>query len=124
METGFPEGSYTLTAMVDGNTSLYFSNGGGIIGGGGHDSVRNAARNLLLTAQHVYTKAQAVTNFPKPKVGYVIFYFRTFAGVRSYTALEEDLGNERDELSTLFFAAHTVITELLKIDQKMPHTDE
>jgi len=31
METGFPEGSFTLSSVADGSTSLYFSNGGGII---------------------------------------------------------------------------------------------
>lgn len=40
METGVAEGSYTLSSIADGSTSLYFSNGGGIIGGGEHQSVR------------------------------------------------------------------------------------
>ena len=41
----------------------------------------------------------------------------TFDEVRSYTALENDLGNEKNELSDLFFAAHNVITELRKIEE-------
>jgi hypothetical protein len=37
----------SLAAVADGTTSLYFSNGGGIIGGGEHESVRAANRKLL-----------------------------------------------------------------------------
>ena len=117
METGFPEGSFTLSVVADGSTSLYFSSGGGIIGGGEHENVREASGYLLSGAQHFYKKAQKVTDFPRPEPGKVIFYFITFDGVRSYTAKEDDLGNEKDELSDLFFAAHNVITELRKIEE-------
>lgn len=118
METGFPEGSFTLSAIADGSTSLYFSNGGGIIGGGEHETVREASAYLLSGAQHFYEKAERVTVFPRPRAGQVIFYFVTFDGVRSYTALEDDLGNEKDELSALFFAAHDVIAALRNIEGK------
>jgi hypothetical protein len=117
METGFPEGSFTLSVVADGSTSLYFSSGGGIIGGGEHENVREASGYLLSGAQHFYKKAKKVTDFPRPEPGKVIFYFITFDGVRSYTAKEDDLGNDEDELSDLFFAAHNVITELRKIEE-------
>jgi hypothetical protein len=38
----------SLVAVAKGGTSLYFSTGGGVIGGGEHDSVRAANRKLLL----------------------------------------------------------------------------
>ena len=116
METGFPEGSFTLSSIADGSTSLYFSNGGGIIGGGEHENVREASVHLISAAQQFYQKAQKVTLFPKPEAGKVIFYFITFDGVRSYTALEYDLGNEKDAFSDLFFAAHNAIAELRKAE--------
>lgn len=37
METAYPDAVVTLVALADGTTSLYFSNGGGIIGAGAHD---------------------------------------------------------------------------------------
>ena len=117
METGFPEGSFTLSVVADGSTSLYFSNGGGIIGGGEHENVREVSGYLLSGAQHFYKKAKKAAAFPKPEAGEVIFYFITFDGVRSYSALENNLGNEKDELSDLFFAAHNVITELRKVEE-------
>ncbi|MBL4575724.1 MAG: hypothetical protein JKY51_06460 [Opitutaceae bacterium] len=46
METGFPESAYTLIASADGSASIYFSNGGGIIGAGEHENVR---RRRILT---------------------------------------------------------------------------
>lgn len=117
METGFSDSSYTLSSVADGSTSLYFSNGGGIIGGGEHENVRKASNNLLSGAQIYYKKAKKVTSFPKPEEGKVIFYFITSEGVLSYSALENDLGNEKDELSNLFFSAHYVIGELRKIEE-------
>ena len=99
MKTGFPEDSFTLSSVADDSTSLYFSNGGGIIGGGEHENVREASGYLISVAQQFYQKAQQVSVFPKPEAGRVIFYFITFDGVRSYSALEDDLGNEKDELS-------------------------
>ena len=56
METGFTEGSFTLVAIADGTTSLYFSNGGGIIGGGEHEAVREASGYFLTDAQSFYKK--------------------------------------------------------------------
>jgi len=117
MEIGLPEGSFTLSSVADGSTSLYFSSGGGIIGGGEHENVRKASGNFLTGAQHFYKKAKKVRTFPKPKSGNVIFYFITFDGVFSYSALEDDLGNEKDEFSDLFFAAHNVITELRQLEE-------
>ena len=118
METGFPEGSFTLSAIADGTTSLYFSNGGGIIGGGEHENVREATGYLLSGAQNYYKEGKKVTSYPLPEPGKVVFYFVSFDGVYSYSALEDDLGNERDKLSNLFFAAHNVITELRSIEEK------
>jgi hypothetical protein len=37
METGYPEAVATLVTIADGTVSLYFSNGGGIIGVGQHE---------------------------------------------------------------------------------------
>ena len=121
METGFPEGSYTLASVADGTTSLYFSNGGGIIGGGEHENVRKASSHFLSSSQDFYRKAKLVKTFPRPESGKVIFYFITFNGVKSYSALENELGNRRDNLSNLFYAAHNVIAELRKMKEQSHH---
>lgn len=47
METGYPNGTATLAAFGEGSASLYFSSGGGIIGGGRHAAVREVALDLV-----------------------------------------------------------------------------
>jgi len=118
METGLPKGSYSLVSLAEGTTSLYFSNGGGIIGGGQYESVRKTADSYLTIAQRFYVKGKLVNEFPLPEIGVVNFYFFTFNGVKMYSASEDDLGNKRNELSDLFFAAHGVIGELRNIQKR------
>jgi hypothetical protein len=47
METGYPEAVASLVALADGTVSLYFSNGGGIIGLGPHAGPHRAAQSFL-----------------------------------------------------------------------------
>lgn len=47
MEFQRPGAAVTLVSLADGTTSLYFSNGGGIIGAGGHPPVAKATRDFL-----------------------------------------------------------------------------
>ena len=117
MEGGFPSGSYTLVAIADGTTSIYFSGGGGVIGAGEHDVVRAVSDRFLAAAQELFQHSRPVSSFPKPDAGNVIFYFCTFDGVRAYTALQDDLEDRRDALSSLYIAGHDVITELRKLEE-------
>jgi hypothetical protein len=109
METGYPEAVATLVVLGDGTTSLYFSNGGGVIGAGEHDAVRAAGEILLSSAEEYLDGFIVVTATPFPGVGQVRFYLRTFIGTLSAEANEEDLGEGRHTLSPLFHAAHSVI---------------
>ena len=52
METGYDAVTVTLFALSDGTTSLYFSNGGGVIGGQGYEAVRRANEAFLNQANH------------------------------------------------------------------------
>ena len=40
----------TIVAVSDGSASIYLSNGGGYLGGGGHESIRNAASKMVEAA--------------------------------------------------------------------------
>jgi hypothetical protein len=111
METGYPEAVATLVAIADGTVSLYFSNGGGIIGVGQHDGPRKAGIELLSTAEQFLQQAKPTKVFPLPEVGRTRFYFITFEGVFTIEAGEEDLGGNREPLSPLFHKAHEVITQ-------------
>jgi hypothetical protein len=110
METGYPEGVATLVVLADGTTSLYFSNGGGVIGAGTHGGVRAAGEMLLSAAEAHLSNFAAVVETPLPEVRRVRFYLRTFTGTMGAEADEKDLGEGRHTLSPVFHAAHTVIS--------------
>jgi hypothetical protein len=110
METGYSEAVATLVVLADGTTSLYFSNGGGVIGAGTHDAVRVAGECFLSKAEEHVADLPTVSATPLPDVGRVRFYVRTFTGILGAEADQEDLGEGRHELSPLFHAGHAVIT--------------
>ena len=109
METGMDTGYYTLVVLADGTTSLYFSNGGGIIGAGQHAEVKEASRQFIDLGNRMVGFAQPATSTEPPRMGSTKFFFLTFDGLRSYTAAEVELGEERDSLAPLFHAGHAVI---------------
>lgn len=117
METGLDGGSFTLLVIADGTTSLYFSNGGGIIGAGTHENVKEVSSVLLSGANHFRPQTKPVSHFPYPSNGEVNFYLIGRSGVTSYSAKEEDLGENRDPLSKLFHVSHMVISELRQIEE-------
>jgi len=110
METGYPEAVATLVVLGEETTSLYFSNGGGVIGAGEHAAVRAAGEILLASAEQYLDGFTVTAATPLPRVGQVRFYLRTFTGTLSAKANEEDLGEGRHTLSPLFHTAHSVIT--------------
>ncbi|HEY3380059.1 MAG TPA: hypothetical protein VGL77_21500 [Armatimonadota bacterium] len=109
METGYQNAVVTLVTIADGTVSLYFSNGGGIIGIGQHEGPRKACAELLEFAPQFMDQAKPTTSFPLPPVGYTQFFFLTFDGSLTAESREDDLGNHRSPLSPLFYKAHEVI---------------
>ena len=118
METGYPGGVASLVTFWDGTTSIYFSNGGGVIGGGEHAEIRETSKALLTAADNYLKNFDAVTEHPLPDVGRVRFYARTVEGLLSAEAAEKDLGEGRHALSPLFHAGHDVIGHLREISEQ------
>ena len=111
METGYAEGAATLVVFAEGTTSLYFSNGGGIIGAGAHATVRTAAEQWLAVAEARRSAFAPVSGAPPlPAAGQVRILLRTFEGTLAGGAAEQELGAGAHPLSQVFFAAHGVIT--------------
>jgi len=116
METGYPEAVVTLVCVADGSASLYFSNGGGIIGGGPHETVNRAARAFVASAKAFRDAFKPTTEYPLPGTDHVRFYLITASGVLAAPqAVEDDLGNMREPLSPLFHQGHGVIAALREI---------
>jgi len=119
METGYPQAVATLVALADGTVSLYFSNGGGIIGLGRHAGPKRVSKELLVLAPRYLKHCQATKVFPLPNRAHTRFYFLTNDGIVTTEAKEEDLGYQRHALSPLFHKAHELITEVRLVDQKL-----
>lgn len=118
METGYKKATVTVASIIDGTTSLYFSNGGGVLGSGQDKSVKDATMGLLHFSEKHLKQMKETVSFPSPKIGEVKFYIITKKGVFTYSALENDLGYKKDKLHELFFAGQYVISEVRKVDEK------
>ena len=115
MEIGYAEGAATLVGLADGTASLYFSWGGGVIGGGPHASINAAACRLVEVAADQLSEMSRTSEFPLPASCHVTFYALTTNGVLQAAAREDALGAGRHPLSELFFAGHDVITGLREV---------
>ena len=117
METGYDSVTVTLAALSDGSTSLYFSNGGGLIGGHSHEAVRGANSAFINQANLSLSDLKHCETFPIPETAHTVFYVLTDSGIFTGGALEEDLGYGRHQLSALFHACHEVISQLRLISE-------
>lgn len=119
----FPVGGQfvTLASLCDGNASLYTTSTFGIIGGIGHERVRNHARAFVKAAAAFARNAAAATDFSYPAPGHVRFYFLMFDGVRMIEAPLAAIERGQHSTRTLYGHGHAVVTELrLTMDQTAP----
>jgi hypothetical protein len=119
METGYPEAVATLAAIADGTVSMYFSNGGGVIGLGTHEGPRQAAKEFMSLASQYLDLAEPTKSFFLPESGSTRFYFVTPSCVSTIEAREVDLGDGQHNLSPLFYKGHEVITQVRLEDERL-----
>jgi hypothetical protein len=124
MEMGYPNGTATLVCFADGTSSMYFSSGGGIIGGHSHEGVRRAAAVFLATVNQLLASMEPTRTFPLPAAGHVSFSAQTDAGLLRADAAEGELKKGHHPLSPLFIKGHDVITELRLITERMDSSSD
>ena len=117
METGYPGAVASLVTFADGSASLYFSTGGGVIGGGEHASVNQAAKAFVATASTEMQHFQPAASYPPPGEGITTFYVRSAGGLQMASVPESELGAGLHPLSKLFDAGQSVITQLRLISE-------
>jgi len=110
-------GTATIVAVSDGSASIYLSSGGGFLGGGGHEPVRNAAKRMVTAAVECQQLAHATNAYPLPERGTVYFYLLTDDGVLTASASEADLRNHQGPLAALADAGQNVITQYQRIQK-------
>jgi hypothetical protein len=114
METTMQGGHYTLVALADGSTSLYYSTGGGVIGASTWPAVKDASQSFLDQGNHTLDSSAPATSLEPPPPGRTRFFFLTFDGVQVGTAPEAALTRKNHKLAALFRAGNDVITAIRK----------
>jgi hypothetical protein len=108
----------TLICFIDGTTSLYFSDGGGIIGAGRHESVKNAVSTFLencFSALPVTEHANNIDNLPAENQH--TFYLFTKAGIYTININIQDI-EKCKEYQLLFTQSQIVLNEIRKVSKK------
>ncbi len=109
-DLGVERGTATVMATVGGAASIYFSSGGGNIGGEGVPKIRAAAQRCVEIAVTSSADFTPTTSFPLPKPGEVRFYAVSANGVSSAEASQASLESRTSHLSNLYAAVQNIIT--------------
>lgn len=117
VDIGAESGVVTLVVLRDGTISLYFSNGGALIGLDQHDQLHEPAATVLRLAEDYTLEGPEAERDSLPSDGFSRFNFLGFNGVRS---VEEDDGDleEGHPLTPLYRAVHELIAAAVAIDEK------
>jgi hypothetical protein len=110
MEIGLDDGSTVLVfGLSDGSASVYFSNGGGNIGGQARPEINAAAQELTATASAFLESVPLTEEHPLPGDGQVRLSILTPAGVHAAAAPQAELVSGNSPLSPLYKAATQII---------------
>lgn len=108
----------TVVSIATGDASIYTTGTFGVLGGIGHESVREAATNCVKVAQQYFDEATPTTEYPYPAPGRVRFYLVGYDHVRVVDADLEAVVRGKDKRSDLYVAAQRVVTEMRLITQR------
>jgi hypothetical protein len=108
----------SVYGACSGDASIYTTSTFGVIGGIGHENVRNAAHQFVKIAETHYNDAVPTKDFPCPKPGHIFFYLVCFDGVRTIDVTEESLRTGKTKCVDLGNAAQQLITELRLTTEK------
>ena len=101
-----------LAAVAEGSVSMYFSTGGGIIGGGQHAAVRAAGQTFLEIVETSLPQFEPRESFEPVRQEGASFIVQTYQGKLGADAPEADLRGGSHGLSGCYGAAQEVITQL------------
>jgi len=118
MEMGYPQACVTLACFITGDASIYFSSGGGMMGGVGRETVKNASLNFVRSTLNFITNFKKTDEHFLPQAGETIFYILTKDGLYFAEALTNDFKTKTHVLRPLFAAGQEVITAYRLLDQK------
>ncbi|MBW8878617.1 MAG: hypothetical protein JF614_26975 [Acidobacteria bacterium] len=120
MEMGISTSVVTLASFADGDASIYYKTGGGMIGGVSHETVRAASKDLVARAQKALPRMIKTTSFPLPEDGRVRFYVLTPRGVFTTETSRQTLGERQSELAALFSSGQEVVAQMRQVEEQRP----
>jgi hypothetical protein len=101
----------TVTSFVDGNASIYLSNGGGYIGSVGKPKIREAAVAFVKAGEEHQSQMMPAEAFPLPQARETVFYVRRGDSTYRASAPTDELDRKLHPLSKLWSAGQEVITQ-------------
>ncbi len=104
----------TLIAQITGDASMYVKSGGGIVGGGKHPNVSEAAQKFINKAQQFLQFTSSTNATPLPDKNCIRFYLLTNKGKFTAGDSMANIENKSSHWAGLFEEANTVIMEMKK----------
>ncbi|HSG41054.1 MAG TPA: hypothetical protein VLE27_15560 [Thermoanaerobaculia bacterium] len=117
MEMDMSSSVVTLACFADGDAGVYYKTGGGMKGGIGHETVRNASREAIALTESVLPRMIQTTNFPLPGADRVRFYVLTPKGIFTTETSRQSL-SEQSALSPLFYAGQEVVSQMRLVQEQ------
>jgi hypothetical protein len=111
LELGLEKAVVSLFASAVGDASLYFSTGGGVIGGVGHERVRDAARRFVAAVGREAAQLRHGVGAP-PAEGELVVHAMTPTGLREVRGAMGEFERGAHPLSALFALGNALITEM------------
>jgi ankyrin repeat protein len=118
MDMVFTDAVVSVMSSTSGDASLYFSNGGAMLGGIGHENVCTAATAFVQEVARHRDQFTVVTDYAYPAGSNVRFFLRTPKAVYMAEAPRESLVNGQSALAAAFLRGQDVITQFRKISEK------
>jgi hypothetical protein len=108
----------TLVCFADGDASLYYASGGGMVGGHRHENVRKSAQWFLALARKALPLMTLTDAYPMPEPDRVRFYVLAPQGVFTVETDRETLADPASELSGLYFSGQEVVTQMREAQEQ------
>jgi hypothetical protein len=119
MDWNIGQATSTIVSFSTGDASMYYSTGGGWLGGYSVENVNSASKKFVIAAGEYVGKLNKVSEYPMPPVGFMRFYIITPQGVYGSGDVDSDkLIKDGVNFSSLNDAAQYLIHEISLVPQK------
>jgi hypothetical protein len=119
MEMAMPGSSVvTLACFATGDASVYYRTGGGMVGGIGHENVRNIAREFVDQARTVLPRMIQPNGYPLPGNDRIRFYALTAKGPYTVEADRETLADPESDLAPLYYTGQEVVSQMRQVQEQ------